>query len=63
MTFTAELVKSGEVVQTIEVVLNGNTTAYCEFWGQTYTSGSYVVDITYDGEVVAETSALTVAGR
>ena len=63
ITFTADLLKNGDVIQSIDVVLNGNTTAYCEFYGLTYDNGSYTVELTYGDGVVAETGSLTVAGR
>lgn len=60
MTFTANLMKSGEVVQTIDVVVDGGTTAYCEFWGNQYSSGSYSIELVYSDGVAASTDALTV---
>lgn len=62
MTFTVNLLKSGDVVDTIEVVVDGGTTAYCEFWqnGTVYTNGSYTIELTYGDSVVATTDSLTV---
>ncbi len=62
MTFTVNLLKSGDVVDTIEVVVDGGTTAYCEFWqnGTVYTNGSYTIELTYGESVVATTDSLTV---
>jgi hypothetical protein len=62
MTFTVNLLKSGDVVDTIEVVVDGGTTAYCEFWqnGTVYTNGSYTIELTYGDSVVATTESLTV---
>ncbi|MBR5387466.1 MAG: hypothetical protein IK142_07795 [Clostridiales bacterium] len=62
MTFTVNLLKSGDVVDTIEVVVDGGTTAYCEFWqnGTVYTNGSYTIELTFGDSVVSTTDALTV---
>ena len=62
MTFTVNLLKSGDVVDTIEVVVDGGTTAYCQFWqnGTVYTNGSYTIELTYGDSVVATTESLTV---
>ena len=62
MTFTVNLLKSGDVVDTIEVVVDGGTTAYCQFWqnGTVYTNGSYTIELTYGDSVVATTDSLTV---
>ena len=62
MTFTVNLLKSGDVVDSIEVVVDGGTTAYCQFWqnGTVYTNGSYTIELTYGDSVVATTESLTV---
>ena len=62
MTFTVNLLKSGDVVDTIEVVVDGGTTAYCQCWqnGTVYTNGSYTIELTYGDSVVATTESLTV---
>ena len=60
LTFTANLVRGGEVVQSIEVDTNGETIAYCEFWGETYQSGTYTMELVYDDGTVTETTPLTI---
>ena len=53
MTFTANLIKNGDVVQSVEVTVDGRTTARCEFWGQSYTNGSYTMELVFeDGTAV-----------
>lgn len=60
ITFTANLIRGGETVQSIEVVTNGDTIAYCEFWGETYIAGSYTMELVYADGTVAETTSLTI---
>ena len=60
LAFTANLIKNGDVVQSIDVVTNGETIAYCEFWGVSYTPGSYEMQLVYADGTVAESSSLTV---
>lgn len=60
LTFTADLIKSGEVIQTIDVVVEGGTTAYCEFYGQVYGRGSYTMELHFDEGLVASSETLTV---
>ena len=60
LTFTANLIKNGDVVQSIEVNVDGQTIAYCEFWGENYASGSYTMELVYADGTVAETGSLTV---
>ena len=60
LTFEANVILNDAIVQTIEVNTNGGTTAYCEFWGETYNRGSYTMELTYDGNVVATSVPVTV---
>ncbi|MBR1796613.1 MAG: hypothetical protein IJ757_01145 [Clostridiales bacterium] len=60
MTFEADLIKDGTVLQTIEVGTDGRTVAYCEFYGENYSSGSYEVELIFDGGVVASTGSISV---
>ena len=60
MTFTADLIKNGDVVQSIEVNVDGGTTAYCEFYGQVYSNGSYTVELLFDDGVVAASPSISV---
>ncbi len=60
LTFTANLYKNDELIQSIEVPVNGLTVANCDFWGERYTNGSYTCELVYDGGVVATSEALSV---
>ena len=60
MTFTANLIKNGDVYQSIEVSVYGGTTAYCEFYGENYGNGSYTVELMYCDGVVATTPSISV---
>ena len=60
LELTADLIKDGEVVQSEQIVLNGETTAACSFWGQDYGAGSYTVEILFDGGTAGTTASLTV---
>lgn len=60
LTFTANLLKNGEVVQTMDITVDGGTIAYCEFWGSRYASGSYTMELIFDDGVVAVTDTLSV---
>ncbi len=60
LTFEANLIQNDTVIQTLEVNTNGGSIAYCEFWGQTYNRGSYTLELTYDGNVVATSVPVTV---
>lgn len=60
LTFTANLYKNDELIQTMEVVVDGGTVATCDFWGERYTNGSYTCELLYDGGVVTTSESLTV---
>ena len=60
LTFTANLLKNDEVVQTMDITVDGGTIAYCEFWGSRYASGSYTMELIFDDGVVAVTDTLSV---
>ncbi|MCQ2516204.1 MAG: hypothetical protein MJ094_05010 [Saccharofermentans sp.] len=53
LPFTAELVKNGSVVQTIDVIVDNQSIANCDFSGQAYTPGTYTVNVYFDGGIVA----------
>jgi len=59
LPFTAELIKNGDVIQTVEVDCDGLSIANCDFSGQTYSAGTYTVNLYYDEGVVA-TADITV---
>lgn len=61
MTFTANLLKNDEIVQTMEITLDGSTIAYCEFWGSRYSSGTYTMELVYGDGVAAVTDTLSVS--
>jgi len=60
LTLTCDLLFNGEKVQTIELTLDGQTVADCDFWGESYREGSYTVNVYYDDGLVASSDALTV---
>ena len=59
-TFTANLKSGNTVVQTQEITVDGSTTAPIEFWGESY-SGSYTVELLFDGGLVAQSETLSVS--
>lgn len=60
LTFTANLLRDGETVQSIEVDTAGKTVAYCEFWGISYPAGTYTMELTYADGTVAVTAPLNI---
>lgn len=60
LTFTANLLRGDDVVQSIDVDTNGKTVAYCEFWGVSYPAGTYTMELTFDDGTVAVIDSLTV---
>ena len=62
LVFDAVLLKDGGVVSQTEVVVDGGTTANCEFWdgGRNFTGGSYTVELYYAGGLVDSSDVLTV---
>ncbi len=63
LEFEANLLKDGDVIQTLTVTVTNGSTACCEFWGQSYSSGSYTVELLFDGSVVTTSEPVTVSER
>lgn len=60
LPFTANLIRGDEVIQTVDVDVDGLSIAYIEFWGLNYGRGSYTVELVYDGSVVYTSAPVTV---
>ena len=61
LTFTANLYKNDELVQSVEVSVEGSTTAFCDFWGERYSNGNYTCELVFDNGVVAESGDIRVS--
>lgn len=63
MSFTAELIKDDEVIDSYEITLVDSVIATCDFEKDdvsAFASGSYVIALSFNGEVVVASDAITV---